>query len=53
MQMAGGPERGFWLIVAGGGAEMDSGVRVSGFQMGGKWFRMLGLRGSWGICAWR
>jgi hypothetical protein len=36
MQRVGGPERGFWLIVAGGGAETGSGLRVLGFGMGGK-----------------
>jgi hypothetical protein len=53
MRRAGGPECGFWLIVAGGGAETDSGVRVTSFRMGGKWFRLLGLQGFWGICGWR
>jgi hypothetical protein len=47
------PGCGFWLIVAGGGAETDFGVRASGFWMGGKWFRLLGLRGFRGICGWR
>jgi hypothetical protein len=48
-----GPGCGFWLIVATGGAETDSGVRVLGFRMGGKWFRLLGLRGFPEICGWR
>jgi hypothetical protein len=30
------PDCGFWLIVAATRAETDSGVRVSGFRMGGK-----------------
>jgi hypothetical protein len=51
------PDCGIRLIVAGGGAEMGSGVRASGVRMGGKWFPLLGLRGglhsdfgvSWGL----
>jgi hypothetical protein len=47
------PDRGFRLIVAAGGAETDSGLRVFGVRMGGKWLWGLGLRGFLETCGWR
>jgi hypothetical protein len=48
-----GPDCGFWLIVATGEAETGFRLRVFGVWMGRKWFRLLGLRGFWGMCGWR